>query len=666
MKWAPALAVGLAALLLGPSSALAAPCDPTFANAITGATNGSVVTAPPGICQVNITTTNTSTFTIQADPSGSTLEPATANSPILKDTAGPHFTITGITFTGMNGAPALSTDGGDITLIGDVFSDNAGGTSLGAAQLLAPSSVTIQNSTFSGNSDGAVFIGANPAITIRGSTFSSNRASYAGGALDISNGSGSGSSPIVIDGNVFDGNSAGAAGGAASVSASHAQPVTITGNTFTGNQISGSATNDRVGGGLVLAAHADDSGFQAQQSGNRFMDNSITATQASGHTGLAAGGAGEWVSGAVVHSTGDVFQGNSIAVNDGAPPEGGGLGVLALPPLGTGQPANPGVFTGVNDLFLGNTVAAGGWGGAIYIGSPVYFCPTTCPASSLTLNDATVTGNSVTSGAGSEGGALWGSPNDSLSVANSIVSGNSAGAGQPDIFGFGAPNIQFTDVCTAPGSGAPLAGAGNICADPKLAADGAETVASPTIDAGANALVPAGLTTDLAGGPRFVVGHPGCSGPVTAEVDMGAFEAPTGPLPPCVPPLPPRISGVHVSSSGVTFLFTCGAGPCRGVASLRAIERRRGHRILALLSRHRTRVRKVSVLVGRRRFTVAAGARLRVKVPLNHTGKALLKRFHRLPVRLSISVTLPGGAKVTIGPRHLKIKAPRHKRRRHH
>jgi len=187
MKWALALALGLAALLVGPSNALAAACPAAFTNAINTAGNGDVVQAPAGTCQMSLTTTNANTFTIQGDPSGSTLEPATANSPILKDNAGPHFTITGITFTGMNGAAALSTSGGDITLTGDAFTDNVGG----AAEFSSANSVTIRGSTFSGNSgtsDGAVFIGSNPAITISGNTFSGNRAGRSGGALSISNG----------------------------------------------------------------------------------------------------------------------------------------------------------------------------------------------------------------------------------------------------------------------------------------------------------------------------------------------------------------------------------------------------------------------------------------------------------------------------------------------
>src|SRR5215471_11340067 len=69
-----------------------------------------------------------------------------------------------------------------------------------------------------------------------------------------------------------------------------------------------------------------------------------------------------------------------------------------------------------------------------------------CPASTVTLHDSTVTGNSVDAGAGSEGGAIWGSLNDSLDIDNSIVFGNSP---QPELFGFGAnpPVIGFSDVC---------------------------------------------------------------------------------------------------------------------------------------------------------------------------------------------------------------------------
>ena len=85
-------------------------------------------------------------------------------------------------------------------------------------------------------------------------------------------------------------------------------------------------------------------------------------------------------------------------------------------------------FTGSDDLFLGNSTAAGGWGGAIYVGGPAADCVGTCPASSLTLLDSTVVANSVDPGAGSEGGAIWGSPNDSLTLENTIVGAQPATA----------------------------------------------------------------------------------------------------------------------------------------------------------------------------------------------------------------------------------------------
>lgn len=662
-------------MLAGAPTASASTCATLQAD-VDAAGDGTVVTAPPGVCQVNIATSNTHSFTLQADPSGSTLEPVSPDTPIFQDLAGPHVTIAGIVFTGMDGNAAIYTDGtgNSVTLENDIVANNNGGNAPSAAQLLRASSVTIDGSDFGGDRgdlQGAVVIGGSPAITVTHSRFIANASGRNAGALDISNGTGGGSSPILIAHNLFgstslfDGNSAADVAGAVSISASHAQPVTIDGNTFQGNRITGSgvSTQDRVGAGLVLAVHANDSSFHVEQSGNRFINNWIDATQAPPNKGLRAGGAGEWVSGAVVNSTGDLFQGNNVAIADGAPPEGGALGVLGLPPLAATLPASPGVFVGEDDLFIGNRVAAGGWGGAVYVGGPVYTCPAGCPGSSLTLDNSTVTGNSVAAGAGSEGGALWGSQNDSLAVANSIVFGNWAGTGQPEIFGFASPSVQFSDVCTVPGSGGVVAGTGNICSDPLLDASGKETAGSPTIDAGSNALVPPGLITALGGGPRIWSGRRGCSGPLPAVVDMGAYEAFTGLSPSCPPPIPLRLGSVKASSSAINMVLLCtGAQECRGIASLRTVERRRDHRVRSLVSRSH-RVRRVTVTVGRKRFDVAGGA-WKFRVPLNRTGRSLLRRFHRVPVRLSVTVTAAGRGTLTLPTRHLTLRAAHHKR--HH
>jgi hypothetical protein len=258
------------------------------------------------------------------------------------------------------------------------------------------------------------------------------------------------------------------------------------------------------------------------QVGNTFKGNVIDETQSSPPSELLTGGAGEWVQGLRVTSVGDRFIGNRVAVNDGSAPEGGGLGVFASAP-GTPVPPEPGVFTGTNDLFLGNSTASGGWGGAIYVGGPPPVCTGSCPPSTVTLNDSTIARNRVDPGTGSEGGAIWGSPNDRLRIRNSIVAGN---APRPELWGFAshAPVVKRSDVCSEAG-GPPVPGssAHNLCLDPKLKLGGQETKASPTLDVGSNPLIPAGITTDIAGHPRIRANVERC-GHRHKIVDMGAYE----------------------------------------------------------------------------------------------------------------------------------------------
>ncbi|HVR06022.1 MAG TPA: choice-of-anchor Q domain-containing protein, partial [Solirubrobacteraceae bacterium] len=333
---------------------------------------------------------------------------------------------------------------------------------------------------------------------------------------------------VEIAGNTFGGPTAAegdtgeAVGGGAEISLLPTQPLTLTANTFENDRIVGNAaTHERDGAGLFLGLAFERTAYPVTQSQNVFSHDTIEATQKNPTPPLAAGGAGEWIDGLAVTSTADRFLEDRVAVGEGDPPEGGALGASASAPVGS-TPAQAAAFTGRDDLFSENSTAAGGWGGAIYVGGPPASCTGSCPGSSVTLLDSTVVGNSVDAGPGSEGGAIWGSPNDSLTVANSIVYGN---APQPETFGFAAtpPSFAFSDVCNESG-GPSVTGAGDICADPKLEASGAETPTSPTIDAGSNALVPAGLGTDIAGDPRILANRAGCSGPLPAAVDIGAFE----------------------------------------------------------------------------------------------------------------------------------------------
>jgi hypothetical protein len=113
---------------------------------------------------------------------------------------------------------------------------------------------------------------------------------------------------------------------------------------------------------------------------------------------------------------------------------------------------------------------------------------------------------------------------------------------QPDIGGFDFFDVQFSDACTG---GAPFAGPGNICADPRLVGgtDVHQTTASPTIDAGSDELFMSEggerPLTDFEGDPRPTDGDGDGN-----TVDMGADETPAGfsAPPPPPPPATPQCS----------------------------------------------------------------------------------------------------------------------------
>lgn len=108
----------------------------------------------------------------------------------------------------------------------------------------------------------------------------------------------------------------------------------------------------------------------------------------------------------------------------------------------------------------------------------------------------------------------------SLTAANCIAWSNAPA--QVTVLNSGIANFTYSDVQ----SGWP--GMGNIDADPLFVAAGEYTYSlsrgSPCIDSGDNAAVPSGVSTDLAGDPRFI-DDPCSSGIASgAVVDMGAYE----------------------------------------------------------------------------------------------------------------------------------------------
>ncbi len=516
-----------------------------FGTGAGAATAGEVAQLGAETCKLSIEPTNTNQFTLEGSSSGeSVLEAAAAGESVITGSASVKFTLSGLTISNTTNRPAVALYGdGGVTIVGDDFTSDAEG-GLAIVNFSPGDTDIVEGNTFSGDTTryegGGFYVLADDSLVVRNNIFRDDHQieaeSPGGGGLTIyeyAEGA-----KVLVDGNTFEADESAAGGGGAAI-ASNAANVTFTvhGNLFKDNLVAGEHTGlqARVGGGLLVGTSSGEHvPFSVVQSNNEFLGNSVTETVKSGTTELLAGGAGEWVSGVAVQSTGDRFVDNHVDANDGQAPEGGALGVISSEE-DNGRPALPGSFTGSDDLLSGNSTVEGGWGGAVYVGNgrdPDCVNSVKCPASSLTLADSTVVDNTVEKGAPSsdESGALWGSPNDALNVDNSIIYGNTP---HPEIYGFAtSASFRFSDVCSeAGGPGIPHK-AGDICAAPLLNPDGSETTRSPTLNAGSNALVPAGLTTDIDGHNRIAASQPGCP----ATVDMGAFESTfTGNVATCTP-----------------------------------------------------------------------------------------------------------------------------------
>lgn len=203
---------------------------------------------------------------------------------------------------------------------------------------------------------------------------------------------------------------------------------------------------------------------------------------------------------------GGIDNGNSSAIltsctisGDHADYDGGGMDNFAY--------TQPSTIT-VTDCVI-NDDGATLQGGAIYNNAS----RTTL---SVTINDCTIEGDSA-----EVGGAIENYSYDymvralaSESIANSIIWGDGPNEIQNTIqrTGRSSTSANYSDIQGG------IGGSGNINADPLFVNAAAGNVQlqpnSPCINAGSNAAIPAGITTDLAGDPRIAV----------AVVDMGAYE----------------------------------------------------------------------------------------------------------------------------------------------
>ena len=152
-------------------------------------------------------------------------------------------------------------------------------------------------------------------------------------------------------------------------------------------------------------------------------------------------------------------------------------------------------------------------------------------------------------------------PPAKLVLANNIVAFNSSGVWQNPTTPMPVPTLAANDVYGST-SGASLnyinisPGATDISLDPLFVAPGTEDYrlqeASPCLDAGDNALVPAGLTADFDGNPRLIDGD----GDSSAVVDMGVYEYTSGTdtAAPTVAITAPTANATYVTSGPVIDL----------------------------------------------------------------------------------------------------------------
>ena len=222
--------------------------------------------------------------------------------------------------------------------------------------------------------------------------------------------------------------------------------------------------------------------------------------------------------------------------------------------VGGGTLCTGGQPTFINCLFFQNHAPASLGGGAVFCnaGSTARFINCT-----MVLNTADGDGGAIYSNRSSApiltGCILWDNQPDQI-----FLSGSS-----------GTPAVSFSNV---QGS---WPGASNIDADPIFANPAGDdfrlAAGSPCIDAGDNTAVPPGVTTDLAGNPRFVDDpstpdcqqSPGQCG-VAPVVDMGAYEF-QGDCDPCDMNCDGLINALDIETFiGLLFNGDQPCGPCTG------------------------------------------------------------------------------------------------------
>jgi hypothetical protein len=388
----------------------------------------------------------------------------------------PAFFGTAHTITLVTQLPFIASTGGTLTISGP-------GSSL----------LTVRRNPAAGNFP--IFNNAAPALSISGLTATGGQATTTGGAITTGGTSGQ---RIALDDVVLTGNSAGSDGGAIRISLGGF--LTIRNSTISNNTApAGGALYFQAGGSLLLE-NTTISGNTATSSpggGAVYFTGTASATPPAGFTPSTL-----------------VLKNSTINNNTLTLSTANGAGFCLEN------------FTGTlllqNSTIANNSGARSG-GGAIITGGN----------GSITLQNSTITGNSATgtsAGTGGGGIARTSIAGGSINLVNSIVAGNTNTPAPDIMFPTGlntTVNANFSAIGSAGGFTLSGSSANNLPFGASLllgllANNGGPTQTilpasnSPLVNAGSNALVPAGITTDQRG--------PGFARIVGAAVDIGALE----------------------------------------------------------------------------------------------------------------------------------------------
>jgi predicted outer membrane repeat protein len=452
------------------------------------------------ICLVPFASISAATFNPGCNVANLVANVATAGSNAQADTIN---LAAGCTYT-LTSTLAINADSGNLLTINGNGATISGNNAVTVLVINSGASVVINNATISGGnavSSGGGGIASGGSLTLTNSTVSGNSAVNGGGIYNV--GSLILTNSIVSDNLTTGSNSSG--GGIYNVGGT----VTLTNSTvstnsaFYGGGIYGSSSATiTLNNSLVTANAATQGGGIAIVSGTLTLANS-TVSENSADFG---GGILSFVSGTVT-ATNSTVRGNSAAER------GGGIYIN-------------GTVTLTNSTVSGN--AASTHGGGIELNS-----------GTVTLNDSTVSGND----AATAGGGINAS-NGTLTLKNSIVA-NSTSGGSCSNTAFATLSISFSVI---EGGGCAISNGvnGNKTGDPNLGTLTGNPAYHPLLsgsiamNAGSNALIPAGVTTDQAGNPRIQGGI----------VDIGSYESNVIPTPTFTPTTTPPAPDVNLVTNG--------------------------------------------------------------------------------------------------------------------